>query len=96
MNSLELDFTETAAARMRILGLSGSLRAASINSALLRAAARLAPPGVAVGPCDRLGTLPLFDADDEADPPADVEAFRADVARADAVMIASLEYEPRP
>jgi NAD(P)H-dependent FMN reductase len=49
-----------------------------------------------VGPCDRLGTLPLFDADDEADPPADVEAFRADVARADAVMIASLEYEPRP
>ena len=92
MNSLELDLPETNAARMRILGISGSLRAASINSALLRAAARLAPSGVSVVPCDRLGTLPLFNADDEADPPADVEAFRAEVARADALMIASPEY----
>ena len=77
---------------MRILALSGSLRAASINSALLRAASRLAPSDVSVVLFDHLGHLPLFNVDDDADPPAPVERFRSQVARADALMIASPEY----
>ena len=50
---------------MNVLGLSGSLRAASINSALLRAAARLAPPDMTVHVFQGLGDLPLFNPDRE-------------------------------
>lgn len=77
---------------MNILALSGSLRTASINSALLRAAARLAPPAVTVNVCNGLGELPLFNPDLEASPPDAVTAFRAHVADADALLIASPEY----
>lgn len=77
---------------MRLLALSGSLRAVSINSALLRAAARLAPPGIEVLGCPGLGELPLFNPDLEATPPAAVQQFRARVAQADALLIASPEY----
>ena len=45
---------------MRVLGLCGSLRAASINAALLRAATRLAPPGMSLRLCDGLGELALY------------------------------------
>jgi len=45
---------------MRVLALSGSLRAASINSALLRAAVRLAPAGMELRPWSGIGDLPLF------------------------------------
>ena len=54
---------------MRVLAVSGSLRAVSVNSALLRAAARLAPVGVEVQWCPGLGELPLFNPDLEAHPP---------------------------
>ena len=77
---------------MRILALSGSLRAASVNSALLRAAARLAPSDVSVTVFDDAGNLPLFNPDRDADPPAIVARFRSQVASADALMIASPEY----
>lgn len=77
---------------MNLLAVSGSLRAASINSALLRAAARLAAPGVTVGVFEGLGELPLFNPDREADPPAAVGTFRSRVAQADALLIASPEY----
>ena len=77
---------------MRLLALSGSLRASSINSALLRAAARLAPPSVSVTLFDGLGDLPLFNPDREADPPSVVANFRSRVAEADALLIASPEY----
>jgi NAD(P)H-dependent FMN reductase len=78
---------------MRILGLSGSLRALSINSTLLRAASRLAPSHVSIVHFSRLDDLPLFNPDDDvAVPPATVERFRTQVAGADALMIASPEY----
>lgn len=77
---------------MQILALSGSLRAASLNSALLRAVARLAPAGIEVNVCSLLGGLPLFNPDLEATDPAPVAAFRRQVIAADALLIASPEY----
>jgi NAD(P)H-dependent FMN reductase len=75
-----------------VLALCGSLRAASINASLLRAAARLAPPPITVELFTGLGVLPLFNPDHEADPPAPVLDLRRAVARADALLIASPEY----
>lgn len=77
---------------MKLLALSGSLRAASINSAFCRAAARLAPAAMPVTVFAGLGELPLFNPDLEAAPPAAVRDFRAAVAAADALLIASPEY----
>lgn len=77
---------------MKILAISGSLRAASLNTALLRAAARLAPADIAVELFGGLGNLPLFNPDIEATEPAVVANFRAQLLAADAVLIASPEY----
>ncbi len=77
---------------MKILALSGSLRVASINGALLRAAARLAPQEIDVALSQRIGTLPLFNPDLESQPPQELVAFRNEVAAADALLIASPEY----
>ena len=76
---------------MKVLALSGSLRAASINSALLRAACRLAPPEIVVNVFSGLGDLPLFNPDLEADPSDAVNYFRSQVAASDALLIASPE-----
>ena len=77
---------------MRILGVSGSLRAASFNTALLRAAQDLAPGGVTIAPFG-LHDLPLFNADLEAqgDPPA-VTAWKEAVRAADGILFACPEY----
>ncbi len=77
---------------MKLLALCGSLRAASINAMLLRAAARLAPAGVEVKIAPEIGRLPLFNPDLEAAMPAVAAQFRARVARADALIVASPEY----
>jgi len=77
---------------MRVLAISGSLRAASINSALLRAAARLAPPEVEITLLSGIGELPLFNLDLELQLPPQVAGLRAEVAAADALLIASPEY----
>ena len=77
---------------MRVLALSGSLRRASINSALLRAVRRLAPPSVAVTVFTELAALPLFNPDLDPDPPLPVQALRHAIAAADALLIASPEY----
>lgn len=77
---------------VRILAISGSLRSASLNTALLRAAARLAPPGMRIELFDGLGALPLFNPDIEATDPAAVANFRARLLAADGVLIASPEY----
>lgn len=77
---------------MKLLALSGSLRAASINSALCRAVARLAPASLRVDVFVQLGELPLFNPDREGDPPASVRALRSAVADADALLVASPEY----
>jgi NAD(P)H-dependent FMN reductase len=77
---------------MKVLAISGSLRAASINSALLRTAARLAPPDIEVALCAEVGELPLFNPDLEHHVPSSVARLRAAVAAADALLIASPEY----
>jgi len=77
---------------MNILGLSGSLRVASINSMLLRATARLAPRDINVSIFNGSGELPLFNPDLEAILPANVVTFRRAVADADALLLASPEY----
>jgi len=77
---------------VRLLAISGSLRAASLNSALLRAVANLAPDGVCVELYAGLGNLPLFNPDLEiADSPAAAD-FYARILEADGVIIASPEY----
>lgn len=77
---------------MNILALSGSLRAASNNTLLLRAAARLAPEGIRVVVYPGLGELPLFNPDIEFPHPPAVAALKASLNAADAVLIASPEY----
>lgn len=77
---------------MKILAISGSLRAASINSALLRAAALLAPPDIEITLCSVIGDLPLFNPDLELCMPSSVARLRGEVAAADALLIASPEY----
>ncbi len=78
--------------KMNILALSGSLRAASENTRLLRAVSRLAPPGIAVTIYPGLGELPLFNPDVEFPNPPAVAALREAINAADAVVIASPEY----
>jgi chromate reductase len=77
---------------MKILGVSGSLRAASFNTALLRAAQALAPEGVEIE-IFGLHDLPLFNEDVEAtgDPIA-VRAWKDAVRGADALLLACPEY----
>jgi chromate reductase len=77
---------------MRLLGVSGSLRRASHNSQLLRAAARLLPPGVEFVEFDGLKAIAPFDEDDEAAPGAAVQAWRAAIGQADAILFATPEY----
>ncbi len=77
---------------MRILALSGSLRAASLNSMLLRAVARIAPADIALELWRDLGRMPLFNPDlDEHTQPV-VTALRERLVASDAVLIASPEY----
>jgi chromate reductase len=77
---------------MRVLGISGSLRHGSHNTSLLRAAAAALPPGVELERYDELAALPPFNQDDEATPPASVLRLREAIGAADAVLIATPEY----
>ena len=79
---------------LKVLALCGSLRRASINAALLRAAARLAAPAADIEVPDWLGRLPLFNPDLEAgdELPRAVQALHLAVANADALLVASPEY----
>lgn len=80
---------------MRILAISGSLRAGSSNTALLRAAALLAPEGMEIVLYAGLGELPHFNPDLDVDggavPPA-VADLRSRVEAADALLLSSPEY----
>lgn len=77
---------------MKVLAISGSLRAASVNSTLLRATARLASGGMDVRVYAEIRALPLFNPDLEVDSPREVLSLREAVAAADALIIASPEY----
>jgi chromate reductase, NAD(P)H dehydrogenase (quinone) len=78
---------------VQVLAISGSLRAGSHNTALLRAAAALAPAGVEVELYLGLDRLPPYNEDhDNDEPPAEVARLRAQIAAADAVLISTPEY----
>lgn len=78
---------------MKFLALSGSLRVASYNTALLRASILLAPVNVEIILYAGMGSLPLFNPDLETTGmPETVIDFRAQLQAADGVLIASPEY----
>jgi chromate reductase len=78
---------------VRILALSGSLRRGSHNTLLLRAAAELAAPGDEIVLWSDIGALPHYNEDDDVEPaPAAVAELRSAVRAADAVLIATPEY----
>ncbi|RIA45548.1 NAD(P)H-dependent FMN reductase [Hephaestia caeni] len=78
---------------IRLLGISGSLRAGSFNTALLRNAAELLPQGVSLD-IRTLHGIPLYDADAEAahGPPEAVVDLKDAIASADGVIFATPEY----
>jgi chromate reductase len=77
---------------MRILGIAGSLRRGSHNRRLLRAAGAQLPPGADFVEWDRLAVIPAFNEDEELDPPEAVSDFLAEIESADALLIATPEY----
>jgi chromate reductase, NAD(P)H dehydrogenase (quinone) len=77
---------------LRVLGFVGSLRARSYNGALLRSAQELAPAGMTIEIYESI-ELPLFNEDIEAQgDPGPVAAFKAAIREADALLIATPEY----
>ncbi|MGN6740250.1 NADPH-dependent FMN reductase [Dyella sp.] len=78
--------------RYRVLCLPGSLRRDSWNRRLLLAAAAHAPNTLSLQLYDDLGDVPLFNEDIESGELAGVEALRSAVAAADALLIATPEY----
>jgi chromate reductase len=87
---------------MRVLGISGSLRRGSLNTALLRAAAERLPGGVELVEFERLGDVPPYDEDVDpssssagpgvAEAPEAVRELREAILAADAVLVATPEY----
>ncbi len=77
---------------MRILGIAGSVRRGSHNRKLLRAAGMTLPPEAELTEWDGLGGLPIFDEDMENDPPAPVQDLLDAIEQADAILIATPEY----
>jgi chromate reductase, NAD(P)H dehydrogenase (quinone) len=76
-----------------IIGISGSLRKASYNAALLRAAVELAPPALSIE-VGSIRDIPLYDGDLEAEqgiPPA-VAELKDRIARADGLLLVTPEY----
>jgi NAD(P)H-dependent FMN reductase len=78
---------------LHILGISGSLRAASTNGALLAALARNAPQSCRLTIYDGLGRLPIFNPDDEGErTPPEARRLIEAVSEADGVIVSSPEY----
>ena len=78
---------------MKVLGIAGSLRQDSHNARLLRAAADELPSGVELELWDGLRDVPPYDEDADGElAPAAVRELRAAIASADAILIATPEY----
>jgi chromate reductase, NAD(P)H dehydrogenase (quinone) len=77
---------------MRVLGVAGSLRRASHNRKLLRAAEALLPPEVEFVEFDGLKAIPPYDEDDESSTPEPVTRWREAIEHADALLFATPEY----
>jgi chromate reductase len=92
MNDVVTWATRGTGDAVRVLGFAGSLRAGSYNRALLRSAQELAPAGLAIEIYESID-LPLYNGDVEArGDPEPVAAFKAAVRQADAILIATPEY----
>ncbi|HEY1835135.1 MAG TPA: NADPH-dependent FMN reductase [Solirubrobacteraceae bacterium] len=76
----------------KVLGISGSLRRDSHNTRLLSATRALLGEDVELALFDRLDEIPPFNEDDEASTPEAVAALKAAIASADAVLVATPEY----
>jgi len=77
---------------VRILGFAGSLRRASFNRGLIRAAVDLAPAGIVIDVFD-LHDVPLYNQDvEDAGEPSAVVGLKAAMARSDALLVATPEY----
>lgn len=76
---------------LTIVGISGSLRKGSLNTALLRAARDLVPAGATLT-IQEIGDLPLFNQDDEQNLPPSVVSFKVAVKAADALLFVTPEY----
>lgn len=77
---------------LTILGISGSLREGSYNTATLRAAQELCPPGARIEVFTELGAIPAFNQDLENDAPAAVCLLKRQVREADAILFVTPEY----
>jgi chromate reductase, NAD(P)H dehydrogenase (quinone) len=78
---------------LAILGISGSLRKRSFNTALLRAAKELVPEGMSIEIYTGLREIPPYDGDLDTDaPPGPVADLRARIRAADGLLIATPEY----
>lgn len=76
---------------MKILGICGSLRKGSYNLAALKAAQELCPAKAQIEIFDLAG-IPIYNQDEESTPPARVTELKASVRAANAVLIATPEY----
>jgi chromate reductase len=76
---------------IRILGIAGSLRKASYNRGLLRAAAELVPTGAQVEIFE-LDGIPAFNQDQEQNPPERVAVLKRKIREADAILFVTPEY----
>ncbi|MDD4974892.1 MAG: NAD(P)H-dependent oxidoreductase [Bacteriovorax sp.] len=77
---------------MKILAISGSLRASSSNTAILMAVRELAPSSSEIKLFDGLDLLPHFNPDRETESIPSLEYFREEIKKCDAVLICSPEY----
>jgi chromate reductase, NAD(P)H dehydrogenase (quinone) len=77
--------------KVKILGFVGSLRKGSFNKALMKAAVELAPEDAEIEVFDLSG-IPLFNQDFENEPAQIVKDFKAKIKAADALLIATPEY----
>lgn len=78
---------------IHVLGIAGSLRDGSYNRALLKAAREVTPDGVRLRLYDGLGEVPPYDQDeDTASPPPAVADLRRRIREADALLVATPEY----
>ena len=77
--------------KVKILGFVGSLRKGSYNKALMRAALELVPENAEIEIFD-IAQIPPFNQDLESNPPQSVKDFKAKIKAADALLIATPEY----
>ncbi|MCL5011391.1 MAG: NAD(P)H-dependent oxidoreductase [Candidatus Marsarchaeota archaeon] len=77
---------------IKIIGFGGSFRKESFSKVLLKEAQKLAPKNTEIEVFDRFNEIPLFNQDNESNPPAVVKEFKDKIKKSDAVLIVTPEY----